>query len=129
MDESNKTDSQTLEYLYKEYVRLAELGDSHLKGEQADCKPVAAIGLLLAWKPITDLTSASSTILLLGFIAILFISSIVGIRAFLKDSFIQYCGYQMGFYEEVIRKHLNCSEPHIFQFSTDWSIGIGKSTS
>lgn len=132
MDIPDNDASKTLEYLYKEYVRISDLCNSYTKSRYDDLKLLGAIGILLAWKPITDLISppnapssnpdkiVDSPVLLFGFIAVLFLVSILGIRDLLKESLIQYGSYQLRFYEEEIRALLGHSDTHSFRLATDW---------
>ncbi|MBD1821224.1 hypothetical protein H6F51_01645 [Cyanobacteria bacterium FACHB-DQ100] len=119
MDELHK-DLQLLEYLYKEYVRLGDLCDSYAKSSFDDFKLLSAIGVLLVWKPIAELTTASSFIVLLGFLAILFIVAIIGTRDLLKQSLINYYLSQIQLYEEEIRRILAQPDTPIFNFATNW---------
>lgn len=105
LDEDKNT--LTFEYLYKEYVRLGDLCDSYSKSSFDDFKLLGAIGALLAWKPIADFTTASSSIVLLGFTAVLFIVVIVGTRDLIKQSVISYYLTQIKLYEEEIRISLD----------------------
>ena len=119
MDELHK-DSQLLEYLYKEYVRLSDLCDSYAKSSFDDFKLLSAIGVLLVWKPIAELTTASSFIVLLGFVAILFIVAIIGTRDLLKQSLINYYLSQIQLYEEEIRMILDRPDRPTFHFAANW---------
>jgi len=119
MDALDK-DKQTLEYLYKEYVRLGDLCDSYTKSSFDDFKLLGAISVLLAWKPITEFTTASTSIVLLGFLAILFIVAIVGIRDLIKQSVISYYLSQIRIYEEEIRIGLARPNASTFRFAINW---------
>ena len=119
MDKLEK-EVQLLEYLYKEYVRLSDLCDSYAKSSFDDFKLLGAIGALLAWKPIADLATASPFIVLLGFLAILFIVAIIGTRDLLKQSLINYYLSQIKLYEEEIRGILAHPDVPTFCFAVNW---------
>lgn len=119
MDKLDK-DSQLLEYLYKEYVRLSNLCDAYAKSSFDDFKLLGAIGALLAWKPVAELATASPFVVLLGFLAILFIVAIIGTRDLLKQSLINYYLSQIKFYEEEIRKILAHTDAPTFCFAIHW---------
>jgi hypothetical protein len=119
MDTLDK-DRQTLEYLYKEYVRLGELCENYTKSSFEDFKLLGAISVLLAWKPIAEFTAASTSIILFGFLAILFIVAIVGTRDLIKQSIISYYLSQIKIYEEEIRINLDRPDASTFRSAINW---------
>ena len=71
--------NEKLEYKYKEMVRLAEKADEYTKSSFGDFKMLSALGVLLAWKPLTDVfVKESGDILLVGFLSILFVIVFIG---------------------------------------------------
>jgi len=73
----------SLEYVYKEYVRLSERCASYVQSSFDDIKLYGVSGLAFAWKPIVDylkLTHTDQTRLLFyGFLTILLVVIILGI--------------------------------------------------
>jgi hypothetical protein len=121
---SENGDDKSLEYLYKEYVRLNDKCDAYAQLSFSDIKLLAAIGVLLAWKPIADSrligTGNSNGILLFGFIAILFIVSILGARSLMVTSVIAFYLRQIKIYEHELREQLHGSSGQTFSFAKNW---------
>lgn len=121
MNSSDKETSQFIEYLYKDYARLGDQLDSYAKSTFDDFKFLGAIGILIAWKPVADaVATKSNNILLLGFILILFIIAIVGIRDLLKASIITFYIKQLKLYEGEIKTRLAQPDTKAFHFAADW---------
>ncbi len=123
MDKS-ELNTQNVEYIYKEYVRLSNKYDLYQKSSFDDFKLLGVIGFMFAWKPIIDFelfeTDNSSLLLLFGFIAILFIVAIIAIHDLLKRSLINYYRQELCFFEAEIRASLGQPETNTFRFAEHW---------
>lgn len=117
--------ARRLDYLYRDYVRLGDAIDSHLRSSFDDIKLLGAIGVLLAWPPIakSDLFSDGSAepTLLIGFLGILLIVGILGVRDLMKQSVIRFYLRQLSFLEEELRDELG-SELKAFRHAENWPV-------
>jgi len=80
-------------HLHQEYTAMAARVDAYSTGTFDDFKLFAALGALLAWKPIADSFSGSEKkpiVLFLGFLAIAALVVIMEARSLLKLSLIRY---------------------------------------
>ena len=116
-----------LEFLYQEYVRLHGVIDTLVDSSFADFQMLAVIGLMFAWKPMADKIKnvttgsiASCRLILFGFVAILFVLSIIASRDLLKQSIIAFNISQTAYYETAIRSLLNSPPDGVFQTSLKW---------
>jgi hypothetical protein len=76
--------NESLEFHYKEMVRLAAVFDSHSKDAFNDFKLLGAVGALLSWGPLSSsFEQIQPKTMLLGFLAILAVTGLVGIFAVL----------------------------------------------
>lgn len=81
------------EYVHSEYTAMAARVDAYSTGTFDDFKLFAALGALLAWKPIADSFGGSENtpiVLFLGFLAIAAVVVIMEARSLLKLSLIRY---------------------------------------
>ena len=100
-----------IDYLYRDYVRLGDAIDAHLRGSFDDIKLLGGIAVLLAWPPIAQSNlfsdESSEPVLLVGFLGILFIVGILGVRDLMKQSVIRFYLWQLGFLERELRTELH----------------------
>ena len=82
---------------------------------------------MLAWEPLAKrITTADSEtnegckVIFFGFVAILFVLSIIATRDLLKQSIIEFQIQQTAYYEEAIRQLISPAESHIFQTAAEW---------
>jgi hypothetical protein len=116
--------SGELDFLYQEYVRLSHRLDTIIDSSWDDFKLLGASSALIAWPPLaqSDLFSRSDScfILFVGFIGILFIMAIIGMRDLIKQSLMQHYLFELRRHEEEIRAKL----PHVnsqgFRFASHW---------
>jgi hypothetical protein len=106
--------NQRMDYLYKEYVRLNEKVEEHIKGSFDDFKLLgAASASILFWQPIAELiTSNNSKIndrlsLFLGFLSLLLVFVLIGYRMLIRLVFILSMSSNLLSYEKEIRQALN----------------------
>ena len=125
MNGTDPNKSHSLEYLYKEYVRLSERCASYVKSSFDDFKLFGAVGAVaLAWKPIADANLFGrvdkSVVLLYGFIVILFIVIILGIFNALKQSLVVYYLQELRVYEAEIRAQLGQTDKMTFRWTESY---------
>ncbi len=130
MDETKENTSNALSYHYKEMVRLHNICDSYAKDAFGDFKLLAAIGGILTWKPIHDALklngtvetakTSDSSLLFLGFVAILLILAIVGIMNMQKQLIINFYLEQLQYFESEIRSLLGRQESPTFRVAENW---------
>ena len=104
---------QKLEYLYKEYTRLSDIAEDHVKSTYDDIKLMGAIGAaVLVWKPISDFIATSHTafdsnlVLLLGFLGIETILGIISSFNLIKHANAWYFVHNLQSYELRIKQLL-----------------------
>jgi hypothetical protein len=98
--------------LYAEYTRLQGRLDHYLQSSFEDFKLVGAIAIFLTWAPLAnvladlrpDLKKDQALILFLGFVGILLIIAVLGMRDLIKQSVIFYYVDEIQFYEAELRK-------------------------
>ena len=122
MDMPDVSTAELLEYLYKEYVRLNDEFASWARSSFEDFKLLAAVGTLLAWGPIAETigpnresTVTQNALPLLGFIAIVLIILIIGMRDLFKQSVVNLYLQQIDLYETEIRAILGQNDTKIFK--------------
>ena len=122
---NHETESQKVEYLYKEYVRLSERCTSYVQSSFDDIRLYGAIGGVLAWTPIANLklfdVESQPLIMFLGFLGILVIFIILGIYNAIKQSLVVYYLRELRPYEIELKTHLNIEDQHIFKWSETYS--------
>lgn len=106
--------AQRMDYLYKEYTRLNEKVEEHIKNCYEDFKFLGAIGaIVVLWKPIADVISLAnpkvnySNLLFLGFLSLLSTSSVIGFMNLVKQSYVLFLVSNLQGYEKEIRKILD----------------------
>ncbi|MEA5450597.1 hypothetical protein VB780_18605 [Leptolyngbya sp. CCNP1308] len=106
--------TQRMDYLYKEYTRLNEKVEEHIKHSYEDFKFLGAIGaVVVLWKPIADLIALAnpqmnySNLLFLGFLSLLLTVAIIGFMNLVKQSYVLFCVSNLQGFEKEIRKILN----------------------
>ncbi|MBE7381539.1 MAG: hypothetical protein F6J95_009045 [Leptolyngbya sp. SIO1E4] len=104
---------QKLEYLYKEYTRLSDIAEDHIKSTYDDIKLMGAIGAaVLIWKPISDFIVTAHTafdsnlVLLLGFLGIETILGILASFNLIKHANSWYFVHNLQSYELRIKQLL-----------------------
>ncbi|NJP10494.1 MAG: hypothetical protein HC866_14300 [Leptolyngbyaceae cyanobacterium RU_5_1] len=117
--------NQRIDHLYREYARLSEKAEEHIKSMYDDFKLLGALGAaIVVWKPISDVIAStnskvdSSTILFLGFLSFLIISGMIALLNLIKQSYAWYFVYNLQAYEIEIKKELDEAEnSQIFNFN------------
>ncbi len=124
MDETKKNTDDALSYHYKETVRLANICDSYAQGAFGDFKLLAAIGGILSWKPIHDAFKLGgpddTSLLFLGFVAIILIVAIVGIMNLQKQLIVNFYLEQLQYFESEIRSLLGRKDSPTFRVAENW---------
>ena len=119
-----ETNAASLDYVYKEYVRLSERCASYVQSAFDDIKLYSACGLVLAWKPIVDTNffdqANKSLALFLGFLALLLVVIILSIFNLLKQSLIFYYLKLLRAYESEIRAELGKSDTVAFEWTKSY---------
>ena len=124
-----ETNTTSLEYVYKEYVRLSERCASYVQSSFDDIKLFGVGGLAFAWKPIVDhlaldekdKTAAQSQLLFYGFLTILLVVIIFGIFNLLKQSLVIYYLRHLRAYETEIRADLGDINKVAFEWTESYS--------
>ena len=121
----------SLEYVYKEYVRLSERCASYVQSSFDDIKLFGVGGLAFAWKPIVDYlkplkpeqadTTPQSLLLFYGFLTILLVVIIFGIFNLLKQSLVIYYLRHLRAYETEIRADLGDINKVAFEWTESYS--------
>ena len=106
--------TQRMDYLYKEYTRLNEKVEEHIKHSYDDFKFLGAIGAtIVLWKPIADVITLAnpkmnySNLLFLGFLSLLLTVAIIGFMNLVKQSYVLFCVSNLQGYEREIRRTLD----------------------
>lgn len=114
--------NEKLEYKYKEMVRLAEKSDDYAKSSFDDFKMLSALGVLLAWKPLSNMfDNDSGYLLLIGFLAILFIIAFIGFYGLLKQSVAIFYLEEIQAFEKEVRDELNDDNTSTFRVAENWT--------
>lgn len=116
---------QRMDYLYKEYTRLNEKVEEHIKHSYEDFKFLGAIGaIVVLWKPIADVVSLSnpkvdySNLLFLGFLSLLLTSAVIGFMNLVKQSYVIFLVSNLQGYEKEIRTILDeADESQVFRLN------------
>jgi len=120
-----ETNTASLEYVYKEYVRLSERCASYVQSSFDDIKLFGVGGLAFAWKPIVDHyqpdQTAQSLLLFYGFLTILLVVIIFGIFNLLKQSLVIYYLKHLRAYEKEIRADLGEINKVAFEWTESYS--------
>jgi hypothetical protein len=115
----------SLEYVYKEYVRLSERCASYVQSSFDDIKLYGVSGLAFAWKPIVDYLKLNQTdkspVLFYGFLTILLVVIILGIFNLLKQSLVIYYLRHLRAYETEIRADLGEINKVAFEWTESYS--------
>ncbi|NJN85097.1 MAG: hypothetical protein HC881_00635 [Leptolyngbyaceae cyanobacterium SL_7_1] len=105
--------TQRMDYLYKEYTRLNEKVEEHIKHSYEDFKFMGALGaVVILWKPIADVIALAnpkmnySNLLFLGFLSLLLTVAIIGFMNLVKQSYVLFCVSNLQGYEKEIRRIL-----------------------
>lgn len=142
----NKPDS--LDYVYKEYVRLCGICDNYTKNAYEDLRLLGSVGVFFtsllsgvgmlfkaspnpqaaqtgvmqqALVKGTEIYDYVSIALLFGFIGVLAIAAIIGIWNLLKFSMANYFLGQLPAYEEVLRTKLDQTTTDTFRLAANWN--------
>lgn len=111
----------TIDYLYKEYVRLSEVVEQLTHGSFEDFKLLGVLGAIAAWPPVATWLQSGSDLGLVfftGFVVMMLIVAIIGTRDLMKQSLIEYYTQQLVSYEEEIRRRLDLGESTTFQVAS-----------
>jgi len=115
----------SVEYIYKEYVRLSERCVSYVQSSFDDIKLFGASGLVFVWKPIVDTRFFDGTnksfFLFCGFLTILLVVIILGIFSLLKQSLVIYYLKHLRAYEAEIRADLGQINKVAFEWTESYS--------
>jgi hypothetical protein len=113
-----------LDYLYREYARIAGDTGDLVRGSFEDIKFFGTLVGLFAWPSIakSDLFSdaSSDSILLIGLLGILFVVGILAMRDLLKQSIIRFYIEQLSLFENGIRGELQSHNAPYFQLADSW---------
>ncbi len=113
--------NESLELKYKEMVRLAEKIDEYAKSSFDDFKMLSALGVLLAWKPISDMSvDAPKEFLLIGFMATLFVIAFIALFGLLKQSIANFYLKEIQVFEKEVRDELKDSNMQTFRVAENW---------
>ncbi|MBU4295115.1 MAG: hypothetical protein L6365_04200 [Desulfobulbaceae bacterium] len=137
----------SLDYIYKEYVRLCEICDNYTKNSYEDLRLLGSVGVFStsllsgigmlfkvspnpqaaqtgvmqqAFVKGTEIYDYISIALLFGFIGVLAIATIIGIWNLLKFSMANYFLLQLPAYEEVLRTRLDLTKTDTFRLAASW---------
>lgn len=125
MKKSDVEAPTSLEYLYKEYVRLSERCASYVQSSFDDFKLYGASGLVFALKPILDSSqfseSTKNLMLFYGFLTILLVTMILAIAHMVKQSLVVYYLQYLRAYESRIKAELGLTDEATFQWAEDYS--------
>lgn len=111
--------NQRIDYLYKEYARLNEKIEEHIKGSFEDFKLLgAASASIIFWKPIADLITLVnpkigtnySGLLFLGFLSLLLVFVMIGYRILIRIALMLSISSNLLSYEKEIREELSEAE-------------------
>jgi len=115
----------SVEYLYKEYVRLSERCVSYVQSSFDDIKLFGASGLVFAWKPVVDSPlvppANRALVLFYGFLAILLVVIILAIFNLLRQSLVIYYLRHVREYEATLKATLGFPGEAIFHWSDSYS--------
>ncbi len=116
--------SDKLDFKYREMVRLAEKSDEYTKASFEDFKLLGALGALIAWKPVVELLSGKpgvdKNILLIGFLAILAVSAVIGMFGLLRQSVVNFYLHELEKFEKEIRLELDDVDTATFRVAENW---------
>ncbi len=128
--ETNMDSNQRIDYLYKEYARLNEKLEEHIKSSFDDFKLLgAASASIIFWKPIADLIVLAnpkinySGLVFLGFLSLLLIFVLVGFASLVRTTYIYSVSSNLLSFEQEIRKELNEAE-----HSQVFGVNLGRDT-
>lgn len=111
----------SIELIYKEYVRLSDRCALYVQSSFDDIKLYGAIGVVFAWKPISELSLFSGTghsvVLLLGFIGLLVVTTAISIFTLVRQSLVVYYLEELRGYESALREWLPETQHAIFRWT------------
>ncbi len=122
---------QRMDYLYKEYARLNEKLEEHIKSSFEDFKLLgAASASIIFWKPIADLIVLAnpkinnySELLFLGFLSLLLTFVLIGFASLVRTAYMFSISSNLLSFEQEIRKELNEAE-----HSQVFGVNLGRDT-
>lgn len=135
-------DPSQRDILYREYVRLGEIVESHHKSGFDDFKLLGAVGgTIILWKPIADLIFSTnpqasySGILFLGFLSLLLVIVVIAFINLVRQSYVFFTISCLQSYENKIREEIFGAEKYEFFnfnltkktkfFTTDYFLTFG----
>jgi hypothetical protein len=93
--ETDMDSNHRIEYLYKEYARLNEKIEEHIKGSFEDFKLLGASSAsIVLWKPIADAIGLVNSkisygeLLFLGFLSLLLIFVLIGFATLIRTAYM-----------------------------------------
>jgi len=117
----------TLDYLYKEYVRQNEALNVLALSSFSDFKLLAVLGVMITWEPLSkalamkkEVTADGGRLLFGGFVALLFVLIILATRDLLKQSIISFQITQIRELEISIRPLLSQTAGNVFHGADAW---------
>ena len=124
MGESAEKTRDEVELLYREYVRLNARLDGIVDGVWNDFRLLGAVGALVAWAPIAQsgLFSQSdpAPLLFIGFVGILIVVSVIGVRNLIKETVIAHYLLELRSCETDLRSQLDPAKLHSFRAAAHW---------
>jgi len=120
--------NQRIDLLYKEYARLNDKVEDHIKNVYEDFKFLGAIGaIIVLWKPISDLVPLTDVkieydgLLFLGFLSLLLTWGLILFLNLTKQAYMFLLVHNLRSYEEEIRREL-----HEQECSQVFNLNLGK---
>jgi len=111
---TNMDSNQRIDYLYKEYARLNEKLEEHIKSSFEDFKLLGAAGAsIIFWKPIVDAIVLTNSrinyngLLFIGFLSLLLFFVLIGFVSLIRTTVMFSISSNLLSFEQEIRKELN----------------------
>ena len=135
--------NQRIDYLYKEYARLNEKIEEHIKGSFEDFKLLgAASASIIIWKPLVDVIVLVNSkidygrLLFIGFLSLLLIFVLIGYISLIRSAVMFSMFSSLLNFEKEIRGELaETEDSQVFtfvhqrdtvKFSTAWRLTYGN---
>jgi len=115
----------SVEYAYKEYVRLSDRCASYVQSAFDDIKLLSVSGLTLVWAPLVEHLKPggqdNSPVLFYGFLTILLAVTFLGLYSLVKQSLVIYYLRHLRPYETKMRGDLGETNEGIFAWTESYS--------
>ena len=113
---------QYLDYHYREFVRLCDRQCKMVDNSFDDIKMAGVIGAMLAWKPLVNAYASGDQpyILLIGFVTILFVTLILFLQNFMRQSIMLFFMEEIKHHEDVLRNVLLDNGEQSFSVAKHW---------